>query len=99
MKLIEVIECEDKVDTMKVLHKCYVNPKNITYVSPHDKKGYTYIGIGPVVTIVKGSVQEIREKIEGKKWHKILRRRLYSMWATVLKLVSKFRLTKAHTAK
>lgn len=72
-RLIEVIECEDKMDKIVALHKCYVNPKHITYVSPHEKKGYSYIGIGQSVTIVKGSIEEIKDKIEGKKWHKILR--------------------------
>lgn len=74
MRLIEVIECEDLIEKIVPLHKCYVNPKSVTYVSPHERKGYSYIGIGQHTTIVKGSVEEIKDKIEGKKWHKILRR-------------------------
>ena len=106
MKLIELIECEDKIDYVVHLHKCIINPKYIKYVSPHDEhKGYSYIGIGDGVTLVKGSVEEIRAKIEGKKWHKILRQQWLFILGSMIrkhkptKQVSKPRSTKARTAK
>lgn len=77
MKLVEFVECELGNESLCERSVCYVNPNYITYVEEsEDFAGYSYIGIaGGQPTIVKGTAKEIKSKIEGKKWHKILRLR------------------------
>lgn len=74
MKLIKFIECEITHDKMRERNFCYVNPAHVVYVEEDDEyKGYSFIGlVGANPTIVKGTAEEIKEKLEGKKWLKTL---------------------------
>lgn len=76
MRLVEFIECEVTHDKMRERISCYINPDNVVYIEEHEEHpGYSFIGlVGSVPTIVKGTAEEIKNKLEGKKWHKILHR-------------------------
>ena len=74
MKLVEFVECEITHDKMRERTHCYINPAHVIYVEEDEEnKGYTFIGmVGTNPTIVKGTAEEVKEKLEGKKWLKIL---------------------------
>lgn len=74
VKLIKFIECEITHDKMRERSECFINPEHVVYVEEDDEnKGYTFIGlVGTNPTIVKGSAAEVVNKLEGKKWLKIL---------------------------
>ena len=75
MTLIDVIECEITHDKMRERQTCAINPKFVRYISPCDDfDGYSYIGLGEQTTIVKGTPEELKKKLEGKKWLKIIHR-------------------------
>jgi hypothetical protein len=75
MKFVELIECELIDNKMVKRATCYVNPKKIEYIEGAEKphKGYSYVGLGRLTTIVKGTPEEIIAKIKENKWLKILR--------------------------
>lgn len=74
MRLVEFLECELVNDTMYIRTSCYVNPKHVVYVEEDEEhEGYSFIGlVGANPTIVKGTAKEVKEKLEGKRWLKIL---------------------------
>lgn len=74
MRLVKFIECEITHDKMRERTPCYLNPAQVVYVEEDDEfKGYTFIGlVGVSPTIVKGKAEEVKEKLEGKKWLKTL---------------------------
>lgn len=74
MKWVKFIECEITHDKMRERNFCYVNPAQVVYIEEDDEhKGYSFIGlVGVNPTIVKGTAEEIKEKLEGKKWLKTL---------------------------
>lgn len=74
--LVEFIECELTHDKMRERAKCFINAKYVTYIEEDDFfKGYCYIGfVAGNPTLVKGTLNEVKEKLEGKKWLKILHR-------------------------
>ena len=76
MKLVKFTECEITHDKMRERTSCYINPAHVVYVEEDDEfKGYTFIGmVGANPTIVKGSAEEVKERLEGKSWLKILHR-------------------------
>lgn len=75
MKLVELMECELVDGEMVKRASCYINPKKIEYIEAAEKpyKGYSYVGLGRLTTIVKGTPEEIISKTKEKKWLKILR--------------------------
>lgn len=73
MKLVEFVECEITHDKMRERTSCYINPAQVVYVEEDEEhKGYSFIGLVKMTTIVKGSAKEVKEKLEGKKWLKTL---------------------------
>ena len=74
MKLVEFVECEITHDKMRERTKCYINPNHVLYIEEDDEfKGYSFIGlVGANPTIVKGTAEEVKERLEGKSWLKIL---------------------------
>lgn len=76
MKFIELTECEIVHDQVEERCFCLVNPDHVVYVEEVDEcPGYSFIGfVYGSPTIVKGTAKEIKSKLEGKKWHKILHR-------------------------
>lgn len=74
MRLVRFIECEITHDKMRERTHCYINPAKVIYIEEDDEyKGYSFIGIvGANPTIVKGTAEEVKERLEGKKWLKIL---------------------------
>lgn len=74
MKLVRFVECEITHDKMRERIPCYINPDHVLYVENNDEfMGYSFIGlVGASPTIVKGTAEEVKEKLEGKKWLKIL---------------------------
>ena len=73
MRLVKFIECEVVHDKMKERIECYINPDHVVYIEAVEEfKGYTFIGLVNTTTIVKGTVEEIKQKVEGKKWLKTL---------------------------
>lgn len=74
MRLVKFIECEVTHDKMRERIACYINPAHVVYIEEDDEfKGYTFIGlVGTNPTIVKGTAEEVKEKLEGKKWLKTL---------------------------
>lgn len=75
MKFIEFTECELIDGKMLKRASCYIDPKKIEYIEAAEYKGYSYIGLGRLTTIVKGTPEEIIAKTKEKKWLKILRLR------------------------
>lgn len=73
MKLRKFIECEITHDKMRERAECYINPEHVVYIEDNEEhKGFCFIGLGSVTTIVKGTAAEVKEKLEGKKWLKTL---------------------------
>lgn len=58
---------------MRERSSCYINPKKVLYIEEDDEfKGYSFIGLVGATTIVKGTAEEVKNKLEGKRWLKIL---------------------------
>lgn len=73
MGLVKFIECEVTHDKMRERTECYINPDHVVYVEEDEEyKGYSFIGLVKTTTIVKGTAEEVKEKLEGKSWRKIL---------------------------
>lgn len=73
MKLVKFIECEITHDKMRERSECYINPEHVVYVEDDEEhKGYSFIGLVNTTTIVKGTAEEVRKKLEGKIWLKTL---------------------------
>lgn len=73
MKMVEFIECEVTHDKMRERSVCYINPEHVVYVEEDEEhKGYTFIGLVKTTTIVKGTAEEVKEKLEGRSWLKTL---------------------------
>ena len=73
MRLVKFIECEVTHDKMRERIECYINPEQVCYIEDNEEhKGYCFIGFKSYTTIVKGTATEIKEKLEGKSWRKIL---------------------------
>lgn len=73
MKLVKFIECEVNHDKMRERTECYINPDYVVYVEEDEEyNGYSFIGLVKTTTIVKGTAEEVKEKLEGKKWLKTL---------------------------
>lgn len=74
--LVKFIECEITHDKMRERSHCYINPSHVLYIEEDDEfHGYSFIGlVGTNPTIVKGTAEEVYEKLEGNKktWRKIL---------------------------
>ena len=75
MKFVELIECELIDGKMVKRATCYINLKIIEFIDAAEKpyKGYSYVGLGRLTTIVKGTPEEIIAKTKENKWLKILR--------------------------
>ncbi len=74
MRLVKFIECEVTHDKMRERISCYINPEHVVYIEEDEEhKGYTFIGLVNTTTIVKGSAEEVKERLEGKSWLKTLR--------------------------
>lgn len=73
MRLVKFIECEVTHDKMRERTECYINPDHVVYVEEDEEyKGYSFIGLVKTTTIVKGTAEEVKERLEGKSWRKIL---------------------------
>lgn len=74
MRLVKFTECEITHDKMRERASCYINPDHVLYIEEDDEfKGYSFIGlVGANPTIVKGTAEEVKERLEGKSWLKIL---------------------------
>lgn len=73
MRLVKFIECEVTHDKMRHRSVCYINPEKVVYIEEDEEhKGYSFIGLGSITTIVKGTASEVKEKLEGKSWLKTL---------------------------
>lgn len=73
-RMISFIECEKVHDKTIERAECYINPTHVVYIEGDEEcEGYTYIGlVNGSVTIVKGCINEVREKLEGRRWLKTL---------------------------
>lgn len=75
MKTVKFIECEITHDKMRERAYCYINPDHVLYIEEDDEfVGYSFIGlVGANPTIVKGTAEEVKNKLEEKRsWLKIL---------------------------
>ena len=73
MKLVKFKECEVTHDKMRERIDCYINPEHVVYVEEDEEhKGYSFIGLVNMTTIVKGNAEKVKEKLEGKSWLKTL---------------------------
>lgn len=74
MRLVKFVECEITHDKMRERSACYINPDHVVYVEEDEEhSGYSFIGlVGTNPTIVKGTAEEVKERLEGKTWLKIL---------------------------
>ena len=73
MRLVKFKECEITHDKMRERIDCYINPEHVVYVEEDEEhKGYSFIGLVKMTTIVKGTAEDVKKKLEGKSWLKTL---------------------------